>query len=84
MLLGMSRPASADPMTTERVLGHLREVMFRATPLSEEEREAFTTFSLQLRRQLDAAEDALERAGAPTTSVQALRYLLEAVPGFSV
>jgi hypothetical protein len=58
--------------------------MFRATPLSPDEREAFGAFSAQLKRQLDAAEDALERANASTASVKALRYLLEAVPGFTV
>ena len=58
--------------------------MFRAGPLSLEEREAFALFSNQLKRQLDASEDALERVGASTASVKALRYLLEAVPGFTV
>ena len=58
--------------------------MFRAGPLSFEEREAFVTFSGQLKRQIDATEDALERVGASTASVKALRYLLEAVPGFTV
>jgi len=71
-------------MTTQQVLGHLREVMFRATPLSEDERIAFATLNGQLKRQLDATEDALERTGASVTSVQALRYLIEAIPGFTV
>lgn len=71
-------------MPTEQVLGHLREVMFRATPLSEQERIAFDVFNGKLKRQLDATEDALERAGASVTSVQALRYLIEAIPGFTL
>lgn len=75
-------PPSESP--TAKVLGHLREVMFRASPLSPEEREAFVVFSAQLKRQLDTTEELLERVGGSTDSVRALRYLLEAVPGFTV
>jgi type VI protein secretion system component VasF len=41
-------------------------------------------YSAQLRRHLDAVEEALESAGKSTGSAQALRYLLEALPGITV
>jgi hypothetical protein len=62
----------------------LRGVMFRAAPLSPEERDAFVLYSAQLRRHLDAIEETLEGAGKSTGSAQALRYLLEALPGITV
>jgi hypothetical protein len=65
-------------------LEHLRVVMFRAAPLSPEEREAFVLFSAHLRKHLDAVEEDLTQTNRPTDSVKALRYLLEALPGITV
>jgi hypothetical protein len=58
--------------------------MFRAAPLSPEEREAFVLFSAHLRKHLDAVEEDLTKTNRPTDSVKALRYLLEALPGITV
>ena len=70
--------------TTAVLIERLRAVFFRAAPLSPEEREAFITFSGHLKRQLDAAEEELLLAGRSTDSIQAARYLLEALPGITV
>jgi len=75
---------SATGLNTGETLELLRGVMFRAAPLSPEERDAFVLYSAQLRRHLDAVEEALLSAGKSTGSAQALRYLLEALPGITV
>lgn len=62
----------------------LRNALFRAAPLSTEERDAFVLYSGQLRRNLNAIEEALEDANKPTDAVKALRHLLEALPGITV
>jgi hypothetical protein len=78
-----TRNAPSAPNSGE-TLELLRGVMFRAAPLSPEERDAFVLYSAQLRRHLDAVEEALKSAGKSTGSAQALRYLLEALPGITV
>lgn len=76
-------PAMTPP-SGDRTLELIRGVMLRAGPLSEEERDAFVRYSVQLRRSLDAVEERLEDAGEPTISAKTLRYLLEALPGITV
>lgn len=62
-------------------LEHIRAVMFRAAPLSEEEKEAFLQFSAQLKRQFDDVESLLEQAGKSTESLKNLKHLVESLPG---
>ena len=66
------------------VLDTIRDAIYRSTPLSADERDAFVAYSAQLRRHLDAIEDQLKGAGQDTSSVTALRHLLDALPGVMV
>lgn len=70
----------------DKTLELLRTAMLRAAPLSEEEREAFLRYSAQLRRNLEAVDEALEAQGlpAPIEAAKKLRYLLEALPGITI
>lgn len=63
---------------------HIRSVMFRASPLSEDEKQAFIQYSERLKRQLDEIEKQLEQAGKSTESLQNLRHLLDSIPGISI
>lgn len=59
----------------------VRQVIMRAAPLSEQERDAFGTYNAALKRQIDSLDEALGRTGQDKTSLETLRYLLEAIPG---
>lgn len=63
---------------------HIKTVMFRSAPLSEEEKQAFLQFSLQLKRQLDSLQEELEKANKSTESLKNLRHLIDSLPGISV
>ena len=73
-------PASFSRATLDAV----RAVIMRAAPLSDDEREAFVAYSAQLVKHLDAIEAAQKQAGQDTSSVVALRHLLDALPGVMV
>lgn len=62
----------------------VRDTILRASPLSDDEREAFVAYSAQLARCLDAIEDAQKQAGQDTSHVTSLRHLLDALPGVMV
>lgn len=70
----------------DRTLELLRGAMLRASPLSEEEREAFLRYSAQLRRNLEAVDEALQATSSPVSieAAKKLRYLLEALPGITI
>jgi hypothetical protein len=73
------------PVTfSHETLDTIRDVIYRAAPLSDDEREAFVAYSAQLARHLDAIEAAQTRAGQDTSSLVALRHLLDALPGVMV
>ena len=59
-------------------------VMHRAAPLTNDEREAFVAYSAQLAKHLDTIEATQKQAGQDTSSVVALRHLLDALPGVMV
>jgi len=63
------------------VLDTIRDAIYRCRPLSEKERDAFVAYSKLLERHLNAIE---ETQGASTAHVQALRLLLDAIPGIMV
>jgi len=63
------------------VLDTIRDAIYRIGPLSEKERDAFVAYSKLLERHLNAIE---ETQGASTAHVQALRLLLDAIPGIMV
>jgi hypothetical protein len=65
-------------------LDMVRDVIYRSAPLSDDEREAFIAYSAQLARHLDAIEATQRNAGQDTSSVVALRHLLDALPGVMV
>jgi hypothetical protein len=74
----MSSMSSTD---VNAVLDTIRDAIYRCRPLSEKERDAFIAYSKLLERHLDAIEDA---QGGASTNVQALRLLLDAIPGIMV
>lgn len=63
------------------VLDTIRDAIYRCRPLSEKERDAFIAYSKLLQRHLDAIEEA---QGGTSTNAQALRLLLDAIPGIMV
>lgn len=65
-------------------LDTVRDVIYRAAPISDDEREAFISYSAQLAKHLDAIEEAQRAAGQDTSHVTALRHLLDALPGVMV
>lgn len=66
------------------VLDTLRDAIYRIGPLSDKERDAFIAYSKLLERHLNAIEDIQGADGASTAHVQALRLLLDAIPGIMV
>lgn len=69
--------------TTElnALLDTIRDTIYRSGPLSEKERDAFIAYSKLLERHLNAIE---EIQGPASVHVQALRLLLDAIPGIMV
>jgi hypothetical protein len=71
-------------MPPSSTLDTIRAVIMRSAPLTDDEREAFISYSAQLAKHLDAIEEAQRSAGQDTSHVVALRHLLDALPGVMV
>lgn len=69
--------------TTElnALLDTIRDTIYRVGPLSDKERDAFIAYSKLLERHLNAIEEIQSPA---SVHVQALRLLLDAIPGIMV
>jgi len=59
----------------------IRRVIFRAMPISPDERQAFETFNKLLNAKLKDVENDLLSSGTPITKVMELRELLDKIPG---